>query len=83
MQATVISVSNPLGGTGKTTIAFHLAHGLAMLGYKVLAVDMDPKASLTRAMGQREELITYSVKDLLTRSTTWWKCTEKTPAGEK
>jgi len=75
MQATVISVSNPLGGTGKTTIAFHLAHGLAMLGYKVLAVDMDPKASLTRAMGQREELITYSVKDLLTRSTTWWKCT--------
>ena len=75
MQAPVITVSNPLGGTGKTTIAFHLAHGLAALGYKVLAVDMDPKASLTRAMGQREELITYSVKDILTRSTTWWKST--------
>ncbi|MCK5878919.1 MAG: ParA family protein [Holophagae bacterium] len=75
MQATIITISNPLGGTGKTTLAFHLAHGLAMLGYKVLAVDMDPKTSLTRAMGQREELITYSVKDLLTRSTTWWKTT--------
>jgi len=75
VQATVITVSNPLGGTGKTSIAFHLAHGLAGLGYKVLSVDMDPKASLTRAMGQREELITYSVKDLLTRSTTWWKTT--------
>ncbi len=75
MQATVISISNPLGGTGKTTIAFHLANGLAMLGYKVLALDMDPKASLTRAMGQREELITFSIKDLLTRSTTWWKST--------
>ncbi|NOZ12681.1 MAG: ParA family protein [Acidobacteria bacterium] len=75
MQATVISISNPLGGTGKTTIAFHLSHGLAMLGYKVLAVDIDPKASLTRAMGRREDLITYSVKDILTRSTTWWKST--------
>ncbi len=75
MQATVISISNPLGGTGKTTIAFHLAHGLALLGYKVLAVDMDPKASLTRAMGQREDFISYSIKDVLIRSTTWWKST--------
>ncbi len=75
MQATVITISNPLGGTGKTTLAFHLAHGLAMLGYKVLAVDMDPKSSLTRAMGQREELITYSIRDILIKSTTWWKST--------
>lgn len=73
MGANVITVSNPLGGTGKTTIAFHLAHGLADLGYKVLTLDLDPKASLTRNFGVKRELITFSARDLLTRGATWWK----------
>ena len=52
----IISVMNFKGGSGKTTTAAHLAQFLALRGYRVLAVDLDPQASLstrvcrTRAM---------------------------------
>ena len=39
----VISVVNSKGGTGKTTISVNVATRLAMLGYKVLLIDMDEK----------------------------------------
>lgn len=39
----VISVVNSKGGTGKTTISVNVATRLAMLGKKVLLVDMDEK----------------------------------------
>lgn len=39
----VISVVNSKGGTGKTTISVNVATRLAMLGHKVLLVDMDEK----------------------------------------
>ncbi len=73
MSGQVITLSNQLGGTGKTTIAFHLAHGLSRMGYKVLTLDLDPKASLTRTLGVTDELITFSTKDIFVKSTTWWK----------
>ena len=39
----VISVVNSKGGTGKTTISVNVATRLAMLGNKVLLIDMDEK----------------------------------------
>lgn len=39
----VISVVNSKGGTGKTTISVNVATRLAMLGHKVLLIDMDEK----------------------------------------
>ncbi|MFX0588394.1 ParA family protein, partial [Glaesserella parasuis] len=39
----LLSVFNNKGGVGKTTLSFHLAHALAELGHKVLAVDLDPR----------------------------------------
>ncbi|MBC3986321.1 AAA family ATPase [Streptomyces sp. AC536] len=44
---TSIALFNNKGGVGKTTLAYHLAHMLSRLGYKVLAVDLDPQANLT------------------------------------
>ena len=43
----VISVTNFKGGSGKTTSATHLAQYLAMTGHRVLAVDLDPQASMS------------------------------------
>src|SRR5271170_8026538 len=46
-QCQVMAVVNFKGGSGKTTTASHLAQYLALHGYRVLAVDLDPQASLT------------------------------------
>lgn len=41
----VIAVLNQKGGSGKTTIATHLARGFQLLGYSVLLVDSDRQGS--------------------------------------
>jgi cellulose biosynthesis protein BcsQ len=47
MAVKLISVFNNKGGVGKTTLSFHLAHALAELGHRVLAVDLDPQCNLS------------------------------------
>lgn len=47
----VIAVTNFKGGSGKTTTSAHLAQYLALQGYRVLAVDLDPQASLSALLG--------------------------------
>jgi chromosome partitioning protein len=51
----VLAVVNFKGGSGKTTTAAHLAQFLALHGYRVLAVDLDPQASLTALHGYQPE----------------------------
>ena len=52
----IISIVNFKGGSSKTTTAIHLAQRYALRGYRVLAVDMDPQASLTTMFGYRPEI---------------------------
>ena len=52
----VISVVNFKGGSGKTTTSAHLAQRLALKGYRVLAIDLDPQASLSALHGIQPEL---------------------------
>ena len=52
----VITVMNFKGGSGKTTTTAHLAQYLALHGYRVLAIDLDPQASLSALFGQQPEL---------------------------
>ena len=47
----VIAVTNFTGGSGKTTTSAHLVQYLALQGYRVLAVDLDPQASLSALLG--------------------------------
>ena len=50
-RARVISVLNQKGGVGKTTLTTNLAHGFAIKGFNVLAIDLDPQAQLTASLG--------------------------------
>lgn len=52
----VLSVVNFKGGSGKTTTAAHLSQYLALTGHRVLAIDLDPQASLTSLFGIQPEL---------------------------
>jgi chromosome partitioning protein len=52
----VIAVVNFKGGSGKTTTAAHLAQHLALTGHRVLAIDLDPQASLSALHGIQPEL---------------------------
>ncbi len=52
----VIGVVNFKGGSGKTTTAAHLAQHMALTGHRVLALDLDPQASLSALYGIQPEL---------------------------
>ena len=51
----VITVANFKGGSAKTTTTVHLAHYLAIQGLRVLAIDLDPQASLSAMFGYQPE----------------------------
>lgn len=50
-QCQIIAITNFKGGSSKTSSTIHLGHWLALRGYRVLAVDLDPQASLTGLHG--------------------------------
>ena len=52
----VIQLMNFKGGSAKSTSAIHLCHFLALHGYRVLAIDLDPQGSLTGFCGIQTEL---------------------------
>lgn len=51
----IIAVANYKGGSSKTTTSIHLAQRLALRGYRVLAIDIDPQGSLTTMFGYTPE----------------------------
>lgn len=51
----VIAVTNFKGGSGKTTTAAHVAQYFAMRGFRTLAIDLDPQASLSALFGLQPE----------------------------
>lgn len=50
-----IACANFKGGSAKTTTCLYLSQYLALLGYRVLAIDLDPQASLTSMLGLQPE----------------------------
>lgn len=52
----VLAIANFKGGSAKTTTCVHLAHYLALQGYRVLALDLDPQASLSAMFGAQPEI---------------------------
>ena len=61
-----IALLNQKGGVGKTTTTANLGACLAMLGKKVLVIDMDPQANLSVHLGVDIHSLKYSVYDIIT-----------------
>lgn len=61
-----ICIFNQKGGVGKTTTNINLCAYLAMEGYKILAIDMDPQSNTTSGLGFDKRKIEQSIYDVLT-----------------
>ena len=64
----IFCVANQKGGVGKTTTTVNLAAGLAQIGQRVLAVDLDPQGNATMGSGVDKRALGASVYDVLLES---------------
>lgn len=62
----VICVFNQKGGVGKTTTNINLCAYLAMEGYRVLTIDIDPQGNTTSGFGLDKRNLEVSMYDVLT-----------------
>ncbi|MCM1992348.1 ParA family protein [Oceanirhabdus seepicola] len=61
-----ICIFNQKGGVGKTTVNINLCANLALMGLKVLVIDIDPQGNTTSGLGIDKRKVNKSMYDLLT-----------------
>ncbi len=67
-MARLLALANPASASGKTSAAVGIASMMVDLGQRVLAVDLDARAHLTRAFAIDAETLSCSLFDVLVRA---------------
>ena len=66
LRMKVVCVFNQKGGVGKTTTNINLCAYLAMEGYRILTIDIDPQGNTTSGLGLDKRNLEVSMYDVLT-----------------
>jgi chromosome partitioning protein len=81
-MARIFCIANQKGGVGKTTTTINLGAGLALLGRRVLVVDLDPQGNATMGSGVDKRTLELTVYDVLLETATIAEARRRgTPAG--
>lgn len=77
-SARVISIVNQKGGVGKTTTVINLSTALAVVGHKVLIVDIDPQGNASTGLGYTSKERDGNVYDIFHCQSSIEDCVRKT-----
>lgn len=77
----VLTICQRKGGTGKTATALNLGSGLHRAGKRILFIDLDSQANLTKNLRINPEQIVYSSFDVMTGEATAEEAIAETTEG--
>jgi chromosome partitioning protein len=77
----IFCIANQKGGVGKTTTTVNLAAGLALIGQRVLLVDLDPQGNATMGSGVDKRGLPLTVYDVLLESASIAEAAQRSQSG--
>ena len=74
----IISFANQKGGVGKTTTCLNLSNYLALMGKKVLLIDLDPQGNATTGLGLSKEDNVNNIYNVIAGDLPIFECIHET-----